>query len=98
MKLIKSQVKYLKTMAHHLDPVIWIGQQGLTENVLKEINSALDSKELVKIRIRTGNRFEREIIIEEICRQTGAELIQSVGNMATVYLPNQETPVIKLPD
>ncbi|MBF8269349.1 MAG: putative RNA binding protein, partial [Gammaproteobacteria bacterium] len=49
--LNKEQKKHLRTLAHNLDIVIWTGQHGLTENVMAEINTALDHHELIKIKI-----------------------------------------------
>ncbi|ANE54622.1 MULTISPECIES: ribosome assembly RNA-binding protein YhbY [Methylomonas] len=81
------QKKKLKAQAHALNPVVIIGQAGLTEAVLKEINVALDAHELIKIKIR-AERDERAVISEQICAETKAELIQSIGQIAVVYRQN----------
>lgn len=81
------QKKKLKALAHALNPVVIIGQAGLTEAVLKEINVALDAHELIKIKIR-AERDERAVISEQICAETKAELIQSIGQIAVVYRQN----------
>jgi len=81
------QKKKLKAQAHALNPVVIIGQAGLTEAVLKEINVALDAHELIKIKIR-AERDERAVISEQICAETTAELIQSIGQIAVVYRQN----------
>ncbi|MCQ8182516.1 ribosome assembly RNA-binding protein YhbY [Methylomonas sp. SURF-1] len=81
------QKKKLKAQAHALNPVVIVGQAGLTEAVLKEINVALDAHELIKIKIR-ADRDERAAISEQICAETQAELIQSIGQIAVVYRQN----------
>jgi RNA-binding protein len=64
-----------------------IGQAGLTEAVIKEINLALDTHELIKVKIR-AERDDRKIISEQICSQTLSEQIQSIGQIAVLYRKN----------
>jgi RNA-binding protein len=81
--------KKLKARAHNLKPVIMIGQSGLTAAVLAELELALDSHELIKVRIR-AERDDRKLISEKICAETGAELIQSIGQIAVIYRLNPD--------
>ncbi|MEY4210994.1 MAG: hypothetical protein RLZ92_1375 [Pseudomonadota bacterium] len=81
------QKKKLKAQAHSLNPVVMIGQAGLTEAVIKEINLALDTHELIKVKIR-AERDDRKIISEQICSQTVSEQIQSIGQIAVLYRRN----------
>ncbi len=81
--------KNLKAEAHSLKPVIMIGQSGLTAAVLAEIELALDSHELIKVRIR-AEREDRKQISEKICTTTGAELIQSIGQIVVIYRLNPD--------
>ena len=81
--------KKLKAQAHSLKPVIMIGQAGLTAAVLAEIEQALDTHELIKVRIR-AEREDRKLISEKICTDTGAELIQSIGQIAVIYRLNPD--------
>lgn len=85
-----EQLKQMKTKAHELKPVIMIGQAGLTEAVLKEVELALDTHELIKIKIR-AERAERKQIQQKICTKTNAELIQSIGQVLVVYRKKPET-------
>ncbi len=80
--------KKLRTKAHSLKPVIMIGQSGLTEAVLTELNLALDHHELIKVRIRMADRETRKQTAADMCQQTEAELIQSIGQIAVLYRPN----------
>ena len=79
--------KKLRAEAHTLKPVVMIGQSGLTEAVLAEIELALDSHELIKVKIR-AERDDRKLISEKICTNTGAELIQTIGQIAVLYRLN----------
>ncbi|MDP1665310.1 MAG: ribosome assembly RNA-binding protein YhbY [Methylobacter sp.] len=81
--------KKLRAQAHSLKPVIMIGQSGLTAAVLAEIELALNSHELIKVRIR-AERDDRKLISEKICADTGAELIQSIGQIAVIYRLNPD--------
>jgi len=70
--------------AHALQPVIMIGQAGLTDPVLNEIDLALKTHELIKIKVR-AERDERKLIQEAIITATSAELIQSIGQVVVIY-------------
>lgn len=76
--------KKFKAQAHTLNPVVMIGQAGLTGAVLAEIELALNSHELIKVRIR-AEREERKKLSEKICQDTGATLIQCIGQITVIY-------------
>lgn len=96
MKLNEKQKRHLRGLAHHRKPVVIIGDKGLTEAVVREIDLSLAHHELLKVRVNAGDRAEREAILSQLCTQTGAELVQRVGHVATVYRAAQR-PVIQLP-
>jgi RNA-binding protein len=77
--------KFLRTKAHTLKPVVLTGQHGLSEAVLQEVEIALDHHELIKVRLNASDREERKAMTETLCASTGAELIQSIGHIATIY-------------
>ena len=79
--------KKLRAEAHTLKPVVMIGQSGLTGGVLAELDQALNTHELLKVRIR-AERDVRKLITEKICADSGAELIQSIGQIAVIYRLN----------
>jgi RNA-binding protein len=81
--------KKLRAQAHSLKPVIMIGQSGLTAAVMAEIELALDSHELIKVRIR-AEREDRKQISDKICMDTGAALIQTIGQIAVIYRVNPD--------
>ena len=81
--------KKLRAEAHTLKPVVMIGQSGLTAAVLAELEQTLNSHELIKVKIR-AERDERKVISEKICIITGAELIQTIGQIAVIYRLNPD--------
>ena len=97
MLLTKKQKNYLRTLAHERKPIIWLGQNGLSENVLAELETALDYHELIKVKLRLGDRELRDGIIDEICVKTRTEVVQRIGNIVTIYRKNRKHPGIVLP-
>lgn len=75
----------LKARAHALKPVILLGQQGLTDAVLKELMIALEHHELIKVKLPQIEREERALISDEILAKSGAALVQSMGRIITIY-------------
>lgn len=80
----------LKAQAHKLEPVVSIGGKGLTDAVLAEIDFALKSHELLKVRAGAMDRHERAAAFDAICARTGAEPIQHVGKVFVVYRKREE--------
>jgi RNA-binding protein len=81
MQLTDSQNKKLRGLGHLLKPVVTIGSSGLTESVLKEFTLSLNHHELMKVRVNAGDRDERDRLLKRICEDTGALLLQRVGNI-----------------
>jgi RNA-binding protein len=96
MPLSANQKRHLRTLGHHLKPVVWVGQHGLRDSVMDEIVLALDSHELIKVKV-VAERDERREITAAICQQTGAELIQSIGQVTVLFRRNSDKPRIALP-
>lgn len=88
--MLTADKKKLKAKAHSLKPVIMIGQSGLKEAVLSEIELALDNHELIKVKIQSDDRDLRNQIRTEICLKTEAEFIQSIGKIIVIYRKNPE--------
>ena len=95
MSLKASQKKNLRAQAHHLKPVVIVADKGLSETVLAEIDRALNDHELIKIKLR-GERETRQQWASSIAEQCKAELIQSIGQVASFYRRNPDKPAIKL--
>ena len=82
--------KQLRAKAHALKPVIITGQAGVSPAVLLEINAALDHHELIKVRVNAEDREQRRELTDMICTETGAELIQAIGHVITLYRENPD--------
>jgi RNA-binding protein len=89
-----ARKKQLKAQAHSLKPVIIVGQSGLTESVLKEIEITLDTHELIKIKIR-AEKEPRKQVRDQITAKTKAELIQSIGQIIVIYRKKPEPKEVK---
>lgn len=85
-----SQRRVLRAKAHHLHPVVSIGNQGLTPAVLHEIDVNLMAHELVKLRVFSDDRAERETLLERICANLDAAPVQHLGKVLVVYRPRPE--------
>ena len=95
--LSQSQKRFLRGLAHALKPVILVGQKGVTEAVLKELEGALAHHELIKVKLADGDREARAASIELIRTTTQAELIQTIGHIACFFRPNPDESAIPLP-
>jgi RNA-binding protein len=95
--LKNNQKKYLKALAHNKKPVVIIGNNGLTPAVLQEIDNALISHELIKVKVGVEDRTERDAMIQQIGNRLTAELVQRIGRIATLFRHHPETPRIQLP-
>jgi RNA-binding protein len=93
MSLNQKQVKHLRKLAHHLKVVVIIGQHGLTDNVMNEIDNALEIHELLKVRINASDKTERNQIIDQIAQQTGSDIIQRIGHIGVFYRPGDEKKI-----
>jgi RNA-binding protein len=90
--LSPTRRRELKARAHALDPVVLIGGAGLSPAVLAEIDRALKSHELIKVRVNDADRPGREAILEEICKETGAQAVQHIGKILVLFRENPEPP------
>jgi RNA-binding protein len=97
MTLTERQKKHLRGLAHAREPIVLIGQSGLSEGVARELDGALTSHELVKVRARVGAREERDQILDALAAQTSSTLVQRIGNVGVFYRPHKEKPRIILP-
>jgi len=95
--LTDAQRKYLRRLGHDRDPVVLVGQAGISPNLVTELDRALKDHELVKVRARVGDRNTRDRILDELATATGSELVQRIGHVALYYRANPEKPGLLLP-
>lgn len=96
MPLTNPQKKHLRGLSHDLHPVVMVADKGLSENVLAEVEQALEHHELIKIKLR-GDREQRDAWIEELVATTRAELVHRIGQVVCLYRRHPEKPKIELP-
>jgi RNA-binding protein len=98
MALSEKQKKYLRRLAHPLSPVVMVGNAGVTDGVVGELERALSDHELVKVSARVGERDARKEALASLANRTAAEIVQQVGNVGVFYRRRQELAKILLPD
>jgi len=98
MKILSiEERRALRTRAHHLHPVVMIGDAGLTPAVLAEIEINLKSHELIKIRVLGDDRSQRKGLITEICSALDASPVQQIGKILVIFRPDLEAAEKKPP-
>lgn len=85
MSLDTDTKKHYRTLGHSLKPVVTVASKGLTEGVLAELQRALDDHELIKVKLAMEDRDERKQVVDDLCTQTGAELVQTIGKMVLIF-------------
>ena len=85
MKLSTKQIAHLRGLAHSLSPVVMIGNNGLTDSVIKEVELNLNAHELIKIQVAGDDRDARKANYAEICAKTNAIAVHHIGKQLVVY-------------
>lgn len=85
-----TDILSLKKLSHHLEPVVLLGAKGLTEAVHKEIEVALESHELIKIKLSSKDKLEKQQLTDMICERHNATLINKIGHIIVIYREKQE--------
>ena len=98
MALTEKQKKHLRRLAHPLNPIVMLGNAGLTDGVASELERALTDHELVKVAARVGERKARDAALETLADRTRSELVQRIGNVGVFYRRSTSVPKIVLPD
>jgi RNA-binding protein len=98
MALSEKQKKHLRRLAHPMSPVVMLGNAGLTDGVVGELDRALTDHELVKVSARVGERDARKEALASLASRTGAEIVQQVGNVGVFYRRRKALAKILLPD
>ena len=94
-----KQRSYLRGLANKIDPIVYIGKQNLTENIINEIDTALNTKELVKVKIQENSTLKPKDVANEMATKLNAEFVQAIGRKFTLYREaiEPEDRQIKLP-
>ena len=83
--ITSKQRSYLRSLAHNIDPLVYIGKQGVTENVVKELDLCLENRELVKVKLQEGCDLDPKEIANELAEELKAEFVQAIGRKFTLY-------------
>ena len=90
MTLSAADKKQYRAIAHNLNPVIIVGDKGLSETLMEELNRALSDHELIKVKVAIGDRDDRAQLIETLAKDSGAELVQTIGKIAVLLRRNKK--------
>jgi len=92
-----KQRSYLKGLAHDLNPMVYIGKAGLTQNVINELEISLETRELVKVKLQEGCELKAKDAGNQAAEALSAEFVQSIGRRFVLYRPSRENQTIILP-
>ena len=95
--ITSKQRSFLKSLAHNLDPIVYIGKAGVTDNVIKEIDTCLEARELVKVKLQEGCTLAPKDVANDLLEPLGAEFVQAIGRKFTLYRESKENKQIVLP-
>ena len=98
MELSERQKKHLRGLAHSRKPLVYVGKDGMSDGVARELDIALGAHELVKVGARVDDREEREQILAELAKRTSSSLVQRIGKIGVFYRASKDQPRITLPD
>ncbi|OHX53549.1 RNA-binding protein [Planococcus salinarum] len=95
--LTGKQKRFLRSEAHHIDPIFQVGKGGVNEAMIVQITEALEKRELVKISILQNNEDGKNEVAEKLAAGTGAELVQLIGHTVVLYKKSVNNKRIELP-
>lgn len=95
--LTGKQKRYLRSEAHHLQPIFQVGKGGVNDHLIRHIEEALEVRELIKVSVLNNCMESRNDVAEEIAQRATAELVQVIGNVIVLYKESKEHRSIELP-
>lgn len=95
--LTGKQKRFLRSMAHNLQPIFQVGKGGTNEQMINQISEALERRELIKISVLNNNLDDPKEIAEELANGARAELVQLIGRTIVLYKESREYKQIELP-
>ena len=85
-QLSSRQTKYLRGLAHRLKPLVLVGKNGVTPDVVAAVDAALEKHELIKVKfLETRDKDQKDDMVAVICRETGAHQAGAIGHTAILY-------------
>lgn len=95
--LTSKQKSFLRSEAHHIDPIFQVGKGGVSGTMLRQIEEALEKRELIKISILQNNEDDKNEVAKALAEGTYAELVQLIGHTVILYKPSVNNKRIELP-
>ncbi len=95
--LTGKQKRYLRAKAHHIDPIFQVGKGGINDNLIDQLNDALEKRELIKVSVLQNNMDEKDQLAEDMARRVYGELVQIIGSTIILYKPSKNHKKIELP-
>ncbi|MCM3161861.1 ribosome assembly RNA-binding protein YhbY [Metabacillus litoralis] len=96
--LTGKQKRFLRSEAHHLNPIFQVGKGGVNENMINQLSDALEARELFKVSVLQNCEEDKNTVADQIVEGTGAELVQIIGNTIVLYKESRENKQIRLPN
>ncbi|BCO08077.1 putative RNA-binding protein [Desulfolithobacter dissulfuricans] len=90
--LNSRQIRHLRSLGHHLDPVVLVGREGISESVIQSVRDALKTRELLKVKLGQNCPVGKKEAATEVAVRTGAVLVQLIGKTILLYQPNDDLP------
>ncbi|MBP3951337.1 ribosome assembly RNA-binding protein YhbY [Bacillus suaedae] len=95
--LTGKQKRFLRSKAHHLQPIFQVGKGGVNENMTKQIAEALETRELLKVSVLQNCDQDKDEVAQMITSSTGADLVQVIGSTIVLYKESKENKELVLP-
>lgn len=95
--LTGKQKRYLRSLAHHLEPIFQVGKGGVNDHLIRHIEEAIELRELMKVSVLNNNSEDRQQIAAELALKSGSEVVQTIGSTIVLYKPSVNNKQIELP-
>lgn len=93
MELTKKQVKQLRALANHLNPIVYIGKSDMSDNVIKQADETIEKRELIKCQVQDGCGFDASDAAAQLSEQLHAQIVQVIGNRFVLFRRSQRDDV-----
>ncbi|MCD7033023.1 ribosome assembly RNA-binding protein YhbY [Metabacillus sp. GX 13764] len=95
--LTGKQKRFLRSEAHHLNPIFQVGKGGVNDNMVKQIEEVLEARELIKISVLQNCEEDKDTVAEKLAGGAKAELVQVIGSTIVLYKESKENKKLDLP-
>lgn len=95
--LTGKQKRFLRSLAHHLNPIFQVGKGGVNANMVKQIGETLEARELIKVSVLQNCEYSKDEVAEQLASGANAEVVQIIGNTIVLYKESVENKQIRLP-